>query len=101
MNTAYKTKCRERISGLATTMGLHIISIKDGSLNGELSLCVMFEPQTDIDGIVAAAQKCFRAAKVVKGKGAFRQYAPEIIYPTLYLVFTGKKSKEGVSNGHA
>lgn len=87
MNPQYKSKCRERFLGLIKAKGLALHSVKEGKLGDEPCVCFIFEPGTELHDLVNDGQKCFRAAEVIKGRGASPQYAPEIIYPTAYIIF--------------
>lgn len=54
------------------------------------SCCVLIEPGVPAEKVrelSQAAQKCFRRASVKMGNGAYLPYTPEIIYPTIYLIF--------------
>lgn len=89
---AYERKCVARLRGLAESKGVVVHGTRWGTLETDRSCCVLIEPGVPAEKVrelSQEAQKCFRRASVRMGNGASLPYAPEIIYPTIYLIFYG------------
>ena len=90
--TYYERKVIQRTVGVLNTIGLSFERITAGSLEGKRAVCAVLTPQTksaEIEELKENLQKCFRKADVIVGKGATRPHAPEIRYPTVYVVIRG------------
>ena len=86
----YRSKCHQRICGFLQSCKFTIHATRFGTLHDSPALCVILDPETDREKLKLAAEeakKCFRKAEVVIGKDCNRDYAPEIKYPTIYLIF--------------
>ena len=86
----YQRNCKRRLEGILQTRAVPVHKVSHGSLNGSSSYCFVLEPWSsnlDLAEISASAQKCFRKATVMVGKGAHPTYAPEMNFPTIYLTF--------------
>ena len=89
----YEDKCVSRLKALAESRGIIVHGTLWGTLGTDRSCCVLIEPGVPAETVrelSQAAQKCFRRASVEMGHGASLPYAPEIIYPTIYLIFYGR-----------
>lgn len=87
----YESKCVTRFRGLAESRGIIVHSTRLGTLEGSRCVCVMIEPGIPagkVQALAQDAQKCFRRAVVRLGHGATKPYNPEIVYPTIYLMFS-------------
>lgn len=90
--TYYERKVIQRTVGVLNTIGVSFEQVTAGTLEGKRAICAVLTPQTKSDEIANLQenlQKCFRKANVIIGKGATRPYAPEIRYPTVYVVIKG------------
>lgn len=90
--TYYERKVIQRTVGVMNTIGVSFEQVTAGTLEGKRAICAVLTPQTKTDEIEEfkeKLQKCFRKANVILGKGATRPYAPEIRYPTVYVVING------------
>lgn len=88
----YEVKCVSRLKVLAESKGIIVHGTRWGTLGTDRSCCVLIEPGVPAEKVrelSQQAQKCFRRASVEMGHGASMPYAPEIIYPTIYLIFYG------------
>lgn len=88
----YEARCVSRIKGLAESRGILIHGTRWGTLGNDRSVCILIEPGIPAEKVrelSQAAQKCFRRASVRMGNGVSRPYSPEIVYPTIYLIFYG------------
>lgn len=88
--TYYQRKTNKRMLGLIDSMGFSLEFHASGELGESKALCYVFAPQTkreDLDKLVSAAEKCFRKCEVYIGKGTYREYAKEIVYPNVYIRF--------------
>lgn len=88
----YEAKCVSRLKVLAESKGIIVHGTRWGTLGTDRSCCVLIEPGVPAEKVrelSQQAQKCFRRASVEMGHGASMPYAPEIIYPTIYLIFYG------------
>lgn len=87
--TYYERKVIRRTVGVLNTSGVSFEQVSAGILDGKRAICAVLAPQTKSDEIANLRdnlQKCFRKADVILGKGATRTNAPEILYPTIYVV---------------
>lgn len=87
--TYYERKVIQRTVGVLNTIGVSFERVTAGILNGKRAICAVLTPQTksdEISNLQENLQKCFRKAVVIIGKGATRPHAPEIRYPTVYVV---------------
>lgn len=90
--TYYERKVIQRTVGVLNTIGVSFERVTAGILNGKRAICAVLTPQTksdEISNLQENLQKCFRKAVVIIGKGATRPHAPEIRYPTVYVVIKG------------
>ena len=90
--TYYERKVIQRTVGVLNTIGVSFEQVTAGTLEGKRAICAVLTPQTKSDEIAELQenlQKCFRKANVILGKGAVRPQAPEIRYPTVYVVIKG------------
>ena len=90
--TFYERKVIQRTVGVLNTQGISFEQVTAGSLEGKRAICAVLTPQTkseEIGELQENLQKCFRKANVIIGKGATRPHAPEIRYPTVYVVIKG------------
>lgn len=90
--TYYERKVIQRTVGVLNTTGISFERVTAGILDGKRAICALLTPQTKSDEIANLQenlQKCFRKANVIVGKGATRPHAPEIRYPTVYVVIKG------------
>lgn len=90
--TYYERKVIQRTVGVLNTTGISFERVTAGILDGKRAICAVLTPQTKSDEISELQenlQKCFRKANVIVGKGATRPCAPEIRYPTVYVVING------------
>ena len=88
----YERKVIQRTIGILNTQGISFEMLSAGNLEGKRAICAVLTPQTkttEIAELQENLQKCFRKARVIVGKGAARSQAPEIIYPTVYVVIKG------------
>lgn len=88
--TYYQRKTNERMLGLIGRMGFNLEYSASGELGESKALCYVFTPQTkreDLEKLVSAAKKCFRKCEVYIGRGTYREYAKEILYPNVYIRF--------------
>ena len=86
----YRSKCHQRICGFLQSRNFTINATRFGTLQDSPALCVILDPDTNrekLKSIVEEAKKCFRRAEVKIGKDCNKPYAPEIKYPTVYLIF--------------
>ena len=87
--TYYERKVIRRTVGVLNTSSVSFEQVSAGILDGKRAICAVLTPQTKpnvISNLRDNLQKCFRKADVIVGKGATRPCAPEIIYPTIYVV---------------
>lgn len=90
--TYYERKILQRTIGVLHTLDTSFEQVTAGILDGKRAICAVLTPQTKSDEIANLQenlQKCFRKANVIVGKGATRPCAPEIRYPTVYIVIKG------------
>lgn len=90
--TYYERKVIQRTAGVLNTTGVSFEQVTAGILDGKRAICAVLTPQTksdEISNLQENLQKCFRKADVIIGKGATRPNAPEICYPTVYVVIKG------------
>ena len=90
--TYYERKSIQRTIGVLHTLCVSFEQVTAGILDGKRAICAVLTPQTKSDEIANLQknlQKCFRKADVIVGKGASRPNAPEIRYPTVYVVIKG------------
>lgn len=90
--TYYERKSIQRTIGVLHTIGISFEQVTAGTLDGKRAICAVLTPQTksdEIEEFKENLQKCFRKADVIIGKGASRPNAPEIRYPTVYVVIKG------------
>ena len=88
----YEDKCVSRLKALAESRGIIVHGTRWGTLGTDRSCCVLIEPGVPAEKVrelSQRAQKCFRKASVKMGHGASRPYSPEIVCPTIYLIFYG------------
>lgn len=88
----YEVKCVSRLKALAESMDIIIHETRWGTLGTDRSCCVLIDPRVPAEKVrelSQRAQKCFRKASVEMGHGASRPYSPEIVCPTIYLIFYG------------
>jgi hypothetical protein len=74
------------------TLKLNLNFISAGTKDGKRAVCAVMDPQTkeeEVTNLISVLSKCFRKAEVVNGSGAHKQYAPEIEYPTIYIMIKG------------
>lgn len=89
----YEARCVTRLKGLAESRGIPVHGTRWGTLGNDRSVCILIEPGVPakkVHELSQAAQKCFRRASVKMGRGCSMPYTPEIIYPTIYLIFYGR-----------
>ena len=89
----YEAKCVSRLKALAESKGIIVHGTRWGTLGTDRSGLILIEPGVPAEKVrelSQAAQKCFRRASVKMGHGASMPYTPEIIYPTIYLIFYGR-----------
>lgn len=90
--TYYERKILQRTIGVLHTLDTSFEQVTAGILDGKRAICAVLTPQTKSDEIANLQenlQKCFRKANVIIGKVASRPHAPEIRYPTVYVVIKG------------
>ena len=90
--SAYEVKCVSRLKALAESRGIIVHGTLWGTMGTDRSCCVLIEPGVPAEKVrelYHEAQKCFRRASVRMGHGASRPYSPEIVCPTIYLIFYG------------
>lgn len=90
--STYEAKCVSRLKALAESRGIQVHETRWGTMGMNRSCCVLIEPgvpSEKVQELSHAAQKCFRRASVKMGHGASRPYSPEIVCPTIYLIFYG------------
>lgn len=88
----YEKKIIQRTMGMIDTLNLKLNFISAGTKDGRRAVCAVMDPQTkdeEITNLVTSLSKCFRKAEVVNGAGAHKPYAPEIEYPTIYILIKG------------
>ena len=91
--STYEAKCVSRLKALAESRGIIVHGTLWGTMGTDRSCCVLIEPGVPAEKVrelSQEAQKCFRRASVKMGHGASLPYTPEIIYPTIYLIFYGR-----------
>ena len=91
--STYEVKCVSRLKALAESKGIIIHETRWGTLGMDRSCCVLIEPGVTAEKVrelSQRAQKCFRRASVKMGHGAFMPYSPEIVCPTIYIIFHGR-----------
>ena len=90
--TYYERKVIQRTVGVLNTNGVSFERVTAGTLDGKRAICAVLTPQTksdEISNLRENLQKRFRKAYVILGNGVTRPYAPEICYPTVYVVIKG------------
>lgn len=91
--STYEAKCVSRLKALAESRGIIVHETRWGTLGTDRSCCVFIDPRMPAEKVrelSQRAQKCFREASVKMGHGAAMPYSPEIVYPTIYLIFYGR-----------
>ena len=89
----YEKKVIQRTMGVIDTLDLKFNFISAGTKDGKRAVCAVMDPETreeEISNLIAVLSKCFRKAEVVNGSGAHKAYAPEIEYPTIYIMIKGQ-----------
>ena len=88
----YEKKVIQRTMGVIDTLNLKFNFISASTKDGKRAVCAVMDSGTkdeEISNLIAVLSKCFRKAEVVNGSGAHKAYAPEIRYPTVYVVIKG------------
>lgn len=88
----YERKTQQRMLGLINSRCMNLQHTTVGTIRDRRAISFVFAPETLPDvlsHLIEDAKKCFRKVDVIQGKGCHHQYAPEIIYPTIYLVIKG------------
>lgn len=89
----YEVKCVSRLKALAESKGIIVHGTQWGTRGTNRSCRVFIDPGVPAEKVrelSQRAQKCFRKASVEMGPGASRPYSPEIVCPTIYLIFHGR-----------
>ena len=90
--TYYERKVLNRSIGVVNNHKLDLQLATFGTLDGKRAACLVFYTnitKEQIDELVDDLSKCFRKADVIRGKGCHRSNAPEITYPTVYVMIKG------------
>lgn len=87
--TYYEKKVMQRTIEVINTLDLDLDFISAGIKDGRRAVCAVMGPDTkdsEVENLVANLRKRFRKDEVVKGAGAYKPYAKEIRYPTVFII---------------
>lgn len=90
--THYEKRVMHRTIEVINTLDLDLDFISAGTKDGRRAVCAVMGPETkdaEVEKLIPNLEKRFRKAEVVKGAGAYKSYAKEICYPTVYIIIKG------------
>lgn len=88
----YENKVIRKTIDVITRLNLDLSFVSAGTKDGKRAVCAVMEPETkaaEVEKLISNLKKCFPKAEVVKGAGTHKPYAPEINYPTIYIIIKG------------